>query len=97
MLNGIGTENRGASPSPIAASDACASRSTIALATNDQPTYPTAIASDATNARCACGRAPNQAATTHPITSGTVSIGSMMKSVDHIAGGTGNGHHSCVP
>ena len=37
VLNGIGTENRGASASPRAASARSASRSTAAFASNDQP------------------------------------------------------------
>ena len=37
VLNGIGTENRGASSSPIAARLCCACRSTMPLATSDQP------------------------------------------------------------
>jgi len=37
VLNGIGTENRGASASPSAARLRCASRSTMPLASSDQP------------------------------------------------------------
>ena len=53
--------------------------------------------SPASNARCATTRSRAHQATPQANASHTVYSGSMMNTLDHIAGRTGSGHSSCVP
>ena len=96
-MKGIGTEKRGASCRPWAASVRSATRSTMALASSDQPRYTLLSASPSTSAFCAEGRQLRINATRQPNNSGSVYSGSMMNRLAHIAGDGGKGHQSWVP